>query len=92
MTRKLKLALAATGLAAVLAGLSATDAQGLRKFRRIQADIAALQDKRRTLAAENDALRREISALSGDSRALERAAREDLGLVRSSEVVYTFER
>ena len=92
MTRNLKLALAAGGMAVVLAGLSAMDARGLRKYRRLQGDIAAYQDKQRALASENEGLRREIAALSGDTRALERAAREDLGLVRSTEVVYTFER
>jgi cell division protein FtsB len=92
MNRNLKLALAAGGVAVVLAGFSAADARGLRKYRRLQGDIAELEGKQRTLSAENEALRREIAALSGDTRALERAAREDLGLVRSSEVVYTFER
>lgn len=92
MTRNLKLALAAGGVAVLLAGLSATDARGLRKHQKLQAEIATYQDKQRALAAENESLRREIAALSGDTRALERAAREDLGLVRSNEVVYTFER
>lgn len=92
MTRNLKLALATGSIALILAGLSATDGRGLRKFRRLQGDIADLQEKQRTLSAENEALRREIAALSGDTRALERAAREDLGLVRGNEVVYTFER
>ncbi|MGC4117850.1 MAG: septum formation initiator family protein [Myxococcales bacterium] len=92
MTRNLKLALASGGIALVLAGLSAMDSRGLRRYRKLQGDIAELEEKRGALAAENEALRREIAALSGDTRALERAAREDLGLVRSSEVVYTFER
>jgi len=92
MTRNLRLALAAGGVAAVLAGLSATDARGLRKYRRLQGDLAELEERRQALAAENEALRREIAALSGDTRALERAACEDLGLVRSNEVVFTFER
>lgn len=92
MSRSTKLALAAVGVALALAGLSASDARGLRRYRRLQADVAALEEKRRALASENEALRREIAALSGDTRALERAAREDLGLVRSNELVFTFER
>lgn len=92
MTRPQKLALAAGALLVLLAGLSATDSRGLRKYRRIQGEIELYTDKQRALAEENDALRREIAALSGDTQALERAAREDLGLIRSNEVVYTFER
>jgi len=88
-----KIAVLASGVVAlVLAMLSATDPNGLRKFRLRQAEIAQHQEKQRVLTAENEALRREIAALSGDLKALERAAREDLGLVRSNEVVFTFER
>jgi cell division protein FtsB len=92
MTSLKKCALIAGALAVVLAGLSAMDARGMRRFRRLQADTATYEEKRRTLSAENEALRREIAALSGDVKALERAAREDLGLVRASEIVFTFER
>jgi cell division protein FtsB len=92
MSRSRKCAVIAAVVALALAGLSATDARGLRRYRRLQADIASLQEKQQGLAAENEGLRREIAALSGDTKALERAAREDLGLVRSNEVVFTFER
>ena len=92
MTPLRKCALIALLLALVLAGLSALDARGMRRFRRLQAETTMYEEKRRALAAENDSLRREIAALSGDVKALERAAREDLGLVRSNEVVFTFER
>lgn len=92
MSRSTKFALAAVGVALALAGLSAADGRGLRHYRRLQGEVAALEEKRRVLAAENEGLRREIAALSGDTRALERAAREDLGLVRSNELVFTFER
>ncbi|MBI5548605.1 MAG: septum formation initiator family protein [Deltaproteobacteria bacterium] len=67
------------------------DQQGLGRYRKRQAEIEALQHKQRVLQSENESLRREIAALTGDTRALERAAREDLGLVRSNEVIFTFE-
>ena len=92
MSRSKKCALIAAAAALALAGLSAMDARGLRRHRMLQGEIAAFQERQRSLAAENEALRGEIAALSGDTRALERAAREDLGLVRSNEVVFTFER
>jgi cell division protein FtsB len=91
MTRNQKVALAASGLALALGVLSALDARGFRRCRRLDTEIAALKERQRVFQAENEALRREIAALSGDNKALERAAREDLGLVRSNEVVFTFE-
>lgn len=91
MSTSKKYALLAIAVALGLAGLSASDARGLRHYRRLDAQIATLQDKQRALSEENEALRREIAALSGDTQALERAAREDLGLVRATELVFTFE-
>jgi cell division protein FtsB len=92
MTRARKWALFAGAVAAGLAVLSATDARGWRRYVKIRSELAVLEQKRTALAAENAALRREIEALSGDRRALERAAREDLGLIRPNEIVFTFER
>ena len=92
MIRSKLLVPCAVGLALLLGGLSALDGRGLRKVRGLRAEAAALQEKQRVLAAENEALRREIAALSGDLKALERAAREDLGLVRSNEVIFSFDR
>lgn len=91
MTRFRKVALAVAGLAALLASLSAADARGLRRFLKISKEIEGIEEKNRLLAKENAGLKREIEALSGDPKALERAAREDLGLVRPNEVVFTFE-
>jgi cell division protein FtsB len=72
---------------AVLAGVSALHPGGLRKHARLSADA-------RRVAAENEALRREVGllrrearALDGDPGALERAAREELGYVRPGEIV-----
>jgi cell division protein FtsB len=92
MTRSRKLALTAAVASLALAALSVSDAHGLRRYLRLTEDIASYQERIRALSTENASLRREIGALSGDLRALERAAREDLGLVRSSEVVFTFEK
>lgn len=87
-----KFALAAVILAVALTGLSIADARGLRRYYRLKDDIASYEERNRSLTASNDALRREIEALSGDPRALERAAREELGLVKPNEVIFNFER
>jgi len=92
MTRGRKLALVAVGVAGVLAAFSASDSRGLRRYVKLKAEADSYEEKRKALASDNAALRREIQALSGDLRALERAAREDLGLVKPNEMVFTFEK
>jgi cell division protein FtsB len=92
MSAPRKLALLAAAAAAGLALLSLSDARGVRRATMLKADVTSYRQRNRTLFVENAQLRREIEALSGDLKALERAAREDLGLVRSNEVVFTFEK
>jgi cell division protein FtsB len=82
--------LGALVLALILAGLSAANAHGLRLDHKLRQDIAQREQANRALANENTRLRREIQALDGDPRAVERAAREELGLVKDGEVVFTF--
>jgi cell division protein FtsB len=76
--------------AVILASLSFGDARGLRRIQRLDQDIRQREDKNAALDIENAKLRREIHALQGDPRALERAAREELGLIKDGEVVFTF--
>jgi cell division protein FtsB len=90
MARSTQLLLAAVTLALVLAGLSAADAHGLRRQHKLEAEIRQRDEKNCSLTEENVRLRREIRALHGDPAAVERAAREELGLVKSGEVVFTF--
>ncbi|MFN7132259.1 MAG: FtsB family cell division protein [Myxococcales bacterium] len=77
--------------AAALAVLSVSDARGLGRVARLRKEVDSLEQKNRELEQANAALRREIEALSGDPRAVERAAREDLGYVKPNEVVFSFE-
>ncbi|MBI5070657.1 MAG: septum formation initiator family protein [Deltaproteobacteria bacterium] len=85
-SRRLPLFLAAAVLG--LLGLSAWDPDGLRKVRRLEAEVQRRSGETRDLARENARLRREIRALQGEPSALERAAREDLGFVRPGELVF----
>jgi cell division protein FtsB len=82
--------LLATVGALIVVGLAASDAHGLRLARKLQADSRQREEQNLALARENERLKREISALEGNDRALERAAREELGLVKEGEVVFTF--
>jgi cell division protein FtsB len=66
--------------------------QGLPRMRALEKELAGVQ-------AENAELRRDVSKLRADVKelresptAVERIAREQLGLVRKSEVVFQFDR
>jgi cell division protein FtsB len=71
--------------------LLVADPRGLRRTRRLQEDLGNLRSANGALEVENERLRRELSALADDPAALERAAREELGLVRPGEVVFRLE-
>lgn len=76
---------------ALLALVSAVDSNGLRKANRLAAEAERVEAENRRLADENARLTREVRALRSDPAAMERAAREDLGLVRPGERVYRVE-
>lgn len=75
----------------LLAVGSASNEGGFRRYFRLSQDIKTLKGKNAAVATENARLRREIEALRSDSKALERAAREELGWVRPGEVVFNLE-
>lgn len=65
--------------------------EGLPRTLRLRADANQLSEANTALHVENDRLRRELKALADDPAELERAAREELGLVRPGEVVFRLE-
>jgi cell division protein FtsB len=75
----------------LLALVSAIEPGGLRKARRLSDDAERIEAENARLAEENARLSREVKALRTDPAAMERAAREDLGLVRPGERVYRVE-
>ena len=90
MARTTQLLGCAALLALLLAILSASDAHGLKLQHKLAEEIRVREEKNKKLAEENAQLRREIRALEGGKKAVERAAREELGLVKDGEVVFTF--
>lgn len=78
-------------VALVLAGASATAEGGFRRYLRLSQDVKSLKDRNTRLTEDNARLRREVEALRDDPRALERAAREELGLVKPGEIVFSLE-
>jgi len=64
---------------------------GLGRLRLLRRELADLKAKNQVTAAENDRLRAEVHALRHDLGAVERVAREELGLVKPDEVVFQLE-
>jgi len=83
--------LATGGMLLLLLGASALDPEGLRRYRRLEAEGRRAAAENQEILRENALLRREVRALQGDPAALERAAREELGFVRPGELVFKLE-
>lgn len=62
-----------------------------RDFQRSRHDLVDLKERLRTQQQEMAELQREIEALKGDYRAIERVAREKFGYCRDNETIYHFE-
>ena len=72
---------------ALLFGIFLVTDHGFLKVRRQRVELARLQGEVSQLAAENDRLDADVKALLSEPKAVERIAREDLGLVKPDDVV-----
>ncbi|MCI0571486.1 MAG: septum formation initiator family protein [Myxococcaceae bacterium] len=81
----------AAAAALLLCAASAADREGFRRYLQLRREVERRSQRNTALAEQNAALLREISALRKDPRALERAAREELGFVKPGEVVLQLE-
>lgn len=61
---------------------------GFLAMRRTQQEIKQIREQIGKLNAENKSLAGEVNALKTDPKAIERVAREDMGLVRPGELIY----
>lgn len=52
--------------------------------------LSILKDDNSRIIAENQALKTEILLLRGDSKYIEKIARDELGMVRKGDIVYRF--
>jgi cell division protein FtsB len=97
MLRKLsprkKLVLGALALSVCMSATSLAGPKGLPRLRRLRADIERQEQKNRELREQNARLAKTVRELSPplQPRALEKAAREQLGYVRQDEVLFKFE-
>ncbi len=90
-TRRLKaLALAAFVVCGIAYG-ALRDEEGVMHVFRERSRLQELSHSVNSLRDENSRLRAQIKALREDPRAVERLAREDLGLSREGEIVFILE-
>lgn len=82
---------AAVAIALVLALGSLSAEGGFRRYARLKRDVHTLEDRNARLTADNTRLKREVQRVRTEPAAIERAARESLGLVRSNEIVFNLE-
>jgi cell division protein FtsB len=66
--------------------------QGLPRMRSLETELTGVQNENAELRRDVGKLRGEVKELRESPRAVERIAREQLGLVRRSEVVFQFDR
>ena len=65
--------------------------QGLPRLRGLEKELADVDDENAQLRREIEALKGRVARLRDDPGAVERIARDNLGLVRQSEVVFQFQ-
>jgi cell division protein FtsB len=77
-------------LAAVGAPILIFEPQGLPRMRALDAELSRVETENAELRRDIDALKSEVQALRDDPAAVERIARNELGLVRKNEIVFQF--
>ncbi len=82
---------ASVTIAFVLAAWSASAEGGFRRYLSLSQQVETLKAKNRQTTEDNAKLRKEVDALRSDPRAIERAAREELGFIRPGEIVIHLE-
>jgi cell division protein FtsB len=63
---------------------------GLAEANRLDAELAAAEAENAKLTERNESLTREVMALQAGTDAVEKNARENLGLIKEGEVYYQF--
>ncbi len=63
---------------------------GLTRMRGLQHELEQVHEENAELTRDVDGLRADVQGLRDDPKAVEKIAREELGLVRKSEIVFQF--
>jgi cell division protein FtsB len=78
--------------AIVCVPLRILEAEGLPRYRALRSELARTQRDNARTRRQLAELEREVDQLSSDPRALERIARDELGMLRRDEIVFQFQR
>jgi cell division protein FtsB len=84
------LPIAILALALIGAPIMIFSPEGLPRLRAVERELADVGDDNAALRREIDTLRGKVARLRDDPAAIERIARDNLGLVRQTEVVFQF--
>jgi len=66
------------------------DERGLPRYRALRDELREIERQNERLRERVRQLHREVRALRSDERAIERIARDELGMVRAEEIVFQF--
>jgi cell division protein FtsB len=66
--------------------------EGLTRMRGLEAELARVQQQNLAMKRDVNALRADVARLRDDPKAVERIARDQLGMVRKNEIVVHFAR
>jgi len=77
-------------LAIVAVPVRILDEQGLPRYRALRQELSEVRSTNDRLRREVADIQREIEGLKGEPDAIERIARDELGMVRSGEIVFQF--
>ena len=86
------LPIAMLSLALVAVPILVLQPQGLPRLQGLQKELDAVNTENDELKRDVNRLRGEVTRLRDDPAAVERIARDELGMVRKSEVVFQFGR
>lgn len=82
--------MALLGVALVGAPIMIFSREGMPRLEAVEKELATVERENDDLRREIDVLRADVARLRDDPAAVERLARDELGLIRQSEVVFQF--
>jgi len=77
-------------LAIVSVPLSILDEQGLPRYRALRGELAEVERVNDRLRRDVEQLHRDVNGLRQDPEAIERIARDELGMIREDEILFQF--
>lgn len=77
-------------MAIVAVPLHILDEAGLPRYRVLEAELRQVEARNDRLRREVGSLKREVRALRTDPSAIERIARDELGMIRDEEIIFQF--